>query len=163
MAGRVALITSSDYVHLTADDRLLPPELGRLGIQAVPVWNFDKRYLEELERAGVPIVPTIHVARGAGELSHAVAKRPRAGDFRIQAELGGGVQAFVPDPELVVQARACVSGAPSLPTYARVDGVVRAGRFLLMELEVLEPAMYLAHHGAAPARFARAIAARLSG
>jgi hypothetical protein len=34
--------------------------------------------------------------------------------------------------------------------YARVDGVVQEGRFLLMELEVFEPLMFLARHPEAP-------------
>ena len=47
--------------------------------------------------------------------------------------------------------------------YARVDGVVQDGRFLLMELEVFEPLMFLARHPEAPRRFARAIQGRLLG
>jgi len=47
--------------------------------------------------------------------------------------------------------------------YARVDGVVQDGRFLLMELEVFEPLMFLARHPEAPGRFARAIQGRLLG
>ena len=46
--------------------------------------------------------------------------------------------------------------------YARVDGVVDEGRFLLMELELIEPALFLADHPAAPSRFADAIANALA-
>jgi len=42
-----------------------------------------------------------------------------------------------------------------------VDGVVKDGRFLLMELEVFEPLMFLSHDPEAPGRFARAIRGRL--
>jgi hypothetical protein len=62
---------------------------------------------------------------------------------------------------LVEQARTCIAHAPASTVYARVDGVVRDGRFLLMELEVFEPLMFLARHPEAPARFARAIEKRL--
>jgi hypothetical protein len=44
-----------------------------------------------------------------------------------------------------------------------VDGVVKSGKFLLMELEIFEPTMFLSCHPEAPARFARAIADRLLG
>jgi hypothetical protein len=63
--------------------------------------------------------------------------------------------------ELVAQARACLAHAPGPTVYARVDGVVKDGQFLLMELEAFEPLMFLACHPEAPARFARAIARRL--
>jgi hypothetical protein len=42
--------------------------------------------------------------------------------------------------------------------YARVDGVVDEDRFLLMELELIEPMLFLADHPDAPTRFAEAIA-----
>lgn len=97
-----------------------------------------------------------------GEFSHAVRKRPRAGEWRVQFQYGGTNEPAEVAPALIAQARACVLAAPSLPVYARVDGVVKDGGFLLMELEVLEPLMFLARHPEAPARFARAIAGRLA-
>src|SRR5262245_22706433 len=63
----------------------------------------------------------------------------------------------------VEQARAFVLAAPSLPVYARVDGVVRDGAFVLMELEVFEPLMFLSKHPAAASRFALAVKGRLAG
>jgi hypothetical protein len=45
--------------------------------------------------------------------------------------------------------------------YARVDGISRDGAFLLMELELIEPNLYLSHDPRAPARLAAAIARRL--
>jgi glutathione synthase/RimK-type ligase-like ATP-grasp enzyme len=198
-------------------------------------WNYDKGYLQDLEAAGVPLVPTIGIRRGEqadiaalarargwneivvkptisggayrtyrfcvddaaaytkeiddtladrgvlvqpflpeilsdGELSllffdgvfsHAVRKRPRPGDYRVQFQFGGTTESVEVDPTLVAQARACVLAAPSLPVYARVDGVVKDGRFLLMELEVFEPLMFLACHPEAPGRFARAVEGRV--
>jgi hypothetical protein len=56
----------------------------------------------------------------------------------------------------------CVLAAPSLPVYARVDGLIKEGQFLLMELEVFEPLMFLSAHPEAPARFARAVHTRWS-
>jgi glutathione synthase/RimK-type ligase-like ATP-grasp enzyme len=96
-----------------------------------------------------------------GVFSHAVRKRPRAGEYRVQFQYGGTTEDAIVDARLIEQARACVLAAPSLPVYARVDGVIRSGRFLLMELEAFEPLMYLAGHPHAPTRFARAIAGRL--
>ncbi|NGP52296.1 hypothetical protein [Thioalkalivibrio sp. XN8] len=197
-------------------------------------WNFDKRYLQDLEAAGVALVPTIFIGRGeradvaalarargwdeivvkptvsggayrthrfrvveaaayqaqidetladrglmvqpflpeifAGELSllffdgvfsHAVRKRAKPGDYRVQFRFGGTTERVEVEPALVAQARACALAAPSLPVYARVDGVIKDGQFLLMELEVFEPLMFLSHDPEAAGRFARAIRGRL--
>jgi glutathione synthase/RimK-type ligase-like ATP-grasp enzyme len=97
-----------------------------------------------------------------GVFSHAVCKRPKAGDYRVQFQFGGTTERVEVEPALVEQARACALAAPSLPVYARVDGVVKDGQFLLMELEVFEPLMFLAHHPEAPGRFARAVQGRLA-
>ncbi len=92
-----------------------------------------------------------------GAFSHAVRKRPAHGDYRVQGQFGGTVEPVDARAEWVDAARACIAAAPALPTYARVDGVVVDGHFLLMELEVFEPLMFLAHHPLAAERFARAI------
>jgi len=96
-----------------------------------------------------------------GVYSHAALKRPAAGDYRVQFQYGGTNEDTEVSDELVAQAHVCIENCPALPVYARVDGVVKDGRFLLMELEVFEPLMFLARHPEAPARFARAIAGRL--
>ncbi len=97
-----------------------------------------------------------------GVYSHAVRKRPKPGDYRVQFQYGGTTESIEVEPSLVAQARACALAAPSLPVYARVDGVVRDGAFLLMELEIFEPLMFLAQHPEAPERFARAVQGRLA-
>jgi hypothetical protein len=47
-------------------------------------------------------------------------------------------------------------------TYARVDGCLVDGRFVLMELELIEPLLYLSLEPHAAGRFAKAIAAALA-
>ncbi|HSF41657.1 MAG TPA: hypothetical protein VLT87_17795 [Thermoanaerobaculia bacterium] len=93
----------------------------------------------------------------AGEYSHAVLKRPRAGDFRVQTEHGGSTLAQRPSPALVAQARQVLEHIPGPWLYARVDGVEVDGTFLLMELELIEPSLFLACDREAPARFATAV------
>ena len=79
-----------------------------------------------------------------GAFSHAVLKRARPGDFRVQAEHGGSQAPVTPSAPIVDQARAALLAAPSSGLYARVDGVVRDGRLILMELELIEPFLYFA-------------------
>lgn len=97
-----------------------------------------------------------------GAYSHAVTKTPRPGDFRVQEEHGGIIQALDPDPVLRAAGDRLLAALPGTPLQARAD-FVRANdgnSFWLMELELIEPSLYLRMHPEAPARFARALDAR---
>ncbi len=94
-----------------------------------------------------------------GEFSHAVLKRPRTGDFRVQHEHGGSAEPATPPAQAVATARAILVRAPAAWLYARVDGVEIGGKFVLVELEMLEPALFLGAQRQAAERFADAIAA----
>ena len=192
-------------------------------------WNVDKTYLHEVERRGVPIIPTRHVPRGAsvalpalleevgwadavvkpsvsggafetwrarasspdserfarqveamdcliqpfldeliseGEwsllffrdsYSHAVLKRPGQGDFRVQEEFGGVALPAEPTPAIVDAATRALAVSGHRTLYARVDGVVRGGRFEVMELELVEPSLFLGQAPGAAGRFAQAL------
>lgn len=195
-------------------------------------WNVDKRYLADLERLGVEIVPTLwgrgldepgllalpdrlgsdelvlkpRVSANAldtfrlrreqlpgrreelircyanrdwmaqpflpavveegeyslfffsGQYSHTVLKTPARGDFRVQEEHGGQLRAVAPEAELERAAWAAHDALPLVPLYARAD-LVRdpAGRFRLMELELVEPSLYFPLDPQSPARFASAL------
>jgi len=201
------------------------------------LWNSDKRYLVELEKCGVPIIPTQvvsasqlrntlatmparevvikptvsgtawHTVRGVageaefdqavaqlpqeldylvqpylpevasdgewsllffgGEYSHAVIKRPKAGDYRVQSDYGGVAQAAEPGADLVASAARVLEAAAAIGhadgAYARIDGVISQGSFLLMELEMIEPFLHLGHRADASERFAAHVFKRLTG
>ena len=93
----------------------------------------------------------------AGEYSHAVLKRPSSGDFRVQEELGGAAGPAMPSPRLIKQARAILAQVRRPLLYARIDGIERDGQFVLMELEINEPYLYLGSSFEAADRFADAI------
>ena len=94
-----------------------------------------------------------------GAFSHSVRKRPVAGDFRVQTEFGGSAVAERAPARVIAAAERVVSAVTGPWLYARVDGVETAEGFLLMELEMLEPLLFLELVADAPARFADAIAA----
>ena len=97
----------------------------------------------------------------AGAFSHAVLKKPRPGDFRVQNDFGGTSHLADPPSHVLVSATRAVQAVE--PTaYARVDGVVDRGKFHLMELELIEPMLFLADHPQAANRFAEAIARAVS-
>jgi hypothetical protein len=97
-----------------------------------------------------------------GQFSHAVLKTPKPGDFRVQSDFGGKSVAANPPAPILECARRAVQGlAPTL--YARVDGIFDRvhgqGQFCIMELELIEPALFLTSHPAAADRLADAIVA----
>jgi glutathione synthase/RimK-type ligase-like ATP-grasp enzyme len=217
--------------------------LNRLQAFGLPVvnplsvvrWNLDKRYLLDLERADVPVVPSRVVTHaeigdeirrlgvteavvkptiGAGAwhtlrlradsaeiasvlaelpahreylvqpfvpavetrgewslvyvrgvFSHAVLKRPAAGDYRVQEKLGGTVERADPPLAASAVAQRVLAALPDLGVrgvlVARVDLVEAEDGFRLMELELIEPQLYLRFDPDAGRRIARAIAVRL--
>src|SRR5260221_469134 len=97
-----------------------------------------------------------------GIFSHAVLKRPAAGDFRVQQEHGGLAETFTPPAGLLYQANHIASTVPQVrdSLYCRIDAVARDGKVVLMELELIEPELFLGLAEGAPERFAEAIASR---
>jgi glutathione synthase/RimK-type ligase-like ATP-grasp enzyme len=92
-----------------------------------------------------------------GEYSHAVLKKPPSGDFRVQGELGGSLEPRDPSPAVVEQARRVLSHVAGPLLYARVDGIERDEEFVLMELELNEPFLYIGSSSGAENLFAEAI------
>jgi hypothetical protein len=94
-----------------------------------------------------------------GEHSHTVLKTPQAGDFRVQEEHGGAIRAVQAEADLLAAGDAALTAVGEEPLYARAD-FVRApddAGFWLMELELIEPSLYLRTDPGAPWRFARAL------
>ena len=81
-----------------------------------------------------------------GKFSHAIVKKPKNGDFRVQSQFGGQYHAFEPDAALLATAQNIIDNFGGDLLYARVDGIVKDGQFLLMELELIEPDLYFDYH-----------------
>lgn len=92
-----------------------------------------------------------HIADGevslvaiAGELVHSVCKVPAKGEFRVQGAYGGKVMAHQTTEEERALVRAVIKALPDVPAYARIDIVKdNQGRVALMELELIEPQLFL--------------------
>lgn len=94
----------------------------------------------------------------AGRLSHAVRKRPAPGDFRVQSIWGGTVEPAQPEPASVELAERALSQLDGPPLYGRVDLVTDLdGNPCLIELELIEPNLYLTQHPAAAEALADAV------
>jgi glutathione synthase/RimK-type ligase-like ATP-grasp enzyme len=239
----LVLRSTWDYWHRVPEFRAW---LERIHTAALPLWNppqlalwsLDKRYLRDLELAGVPVLPTRWLQRGdavplaqvledagwrravikpvvsanadgawatslanaaideqrfrnelaardlmvqcfadaiagegewslsfmGGAFSHAVIKQPAPGDFRVQADFAGTHRIAQADAMLVDIARRTLEAVPSPWLYARVDLVHAGDGYRVMELEMLEPSLFMAADPErAPERFADAITALLPG
>ncbi len=91
------------------------------------------------------------------KFSHAVCKTPKAGDFRIQSQFGGMYQPTTVSDNVLAQAQKIVDTIDDELLYARVDGIVIGDKLYLMELELIEPDLYLDHHADAYESFVNAI------
>ncbi|TKC62095.1 hypothetical protein FBD94_07635 [Pedobacter hiemivivus] len=78
-----------------------------------------------------------------GKYSHCSLKTPKQGDFRVQHYHGGSISYPTPNPLHIEQAEIYVKSLPVATLYARVDGVVINDSFELMELELIEPYLFL--------------------
>lgn len=93
-----------------------------------------------------------------GQFSHSVVKRPKAGDFRVQPHLGGVTLPSMPPAGGIELAKEALAAAPARATYARVDLVPDdEGTLRIMELELIEPALFLDHSDDGGALFVRSI------
>ncbi|MFF5384349.1 ATP-grasp domain-containing protein [Pedobacter suwonensis] len=220
---QVAILKSPwDYFDLIEDfytwlDLLVTKKVKLLNPINVVRWNSDKRYLKEIEAAGLKIIPSIFINKqnrvslkhffdefntdklivkpcisgGAkntfkvtidhveavnhqlnyllqeedfiiqpflpeilesgewsfiffnGTYSHSLIKRAKPGDFRVQPAHGGSVHPQNPDHDLIAMAQQYVDLFAKNCLYARVDGTFVNGDFLLMELELIEPFLFL--------------------
>ena len=76
-------------------------------------------------------------------LSHVLLKIPRTGDFRVQEEHGGILKSILnPEIDLIKFGFKVIKNLPKPCLYSRVDVVRFENKFLLMEVELIEPSLY---------------------
>lgn len=92
-----------------------------------------------------------------GEVSHVLRKRPAPGDFRAHGIYGGSVAAHAPVPEDLGAIRRIYELLPFDLDYARIDVVRHDGRLAVLELELIEPILYLGLAREADERLAAAV------
>ena len=85
----------------------------------------------------------VSVMAAAGTPTHAVRKRPKAGDWRVQVNFGGSDERIDLDDELDGVARLVLGALEDVPSYARIDLVRHDGELHLIELELIEPDLFL--------------------
>lgn len=93
-----------------------------------------------------------------GKYSHALLKKPKPGDFRVQEEHGGILHSINADSSLINSAQEVMNVMEETPLYARVDLVRNAeDKFVVMEVELIEPSLYFNMDPNSAERFARVV------
>ena len=144
------------FAELETDTLVIKPQIGG-GAWRQVLYNKGDPYpsKDELPPEGAMIqafLPSV-IEEGeysflyfGGQFSHGLIKRPKKGDYRIQSLYGGTEETYEPSSAERASARAVLNALDFTPLYARVD-LLRGldGRLKLIELEMIEPYLYLAH------------------
>ncbi len=129
-------------------------------------WEQQKKFEEFLAQADMLVQKFMPEVQSQGEwsiiffdkkFSHSVIKLPVAKDFRVQNDFGGIATPATPPEFAIEQAKKIISLIEEPLLYARVDGVISENRFLLMELELIEPVLFLEQKNGSAKTFANAI------
>lgn len=113
-----------------------------------------------------PFEPSVHDGERSllffgGHYSHAIRKVPAVGDFRVHTRYGGHQLAHEPTTAELAVAQAALDCVAADLLYARVDLVGTAAAPLVMELELIEPEVFLPMADGSADRFAEAVLAAL--
>ena len=156
---------------LGSDRIIVKPVIGTnsqhsflLGRPVTP--NQQRELAETFERRAFFVQPFLANVQGEGEYSlfyfngeysHAILKVPRRGDYRSQEEHGSEIRSVSASGRLRDAAQRILALVEPQPVYVRID-LVRddADVFRLMELELIEPSLYLRTDAGAAGRFAQA-------
>lgn len=96
------------------------------------------------------------------EFSHAVLKKARPGDFRVQDDFGGTVHKYEATEEEIDFGLQAIYACPELPAYARVDFITdNSGSLAISELELIEPELWFRLNPSAAEILAEEILTRL--
>ena len=157
-------------------DAVIKPAVSASGfstrlVTGAPTSDDEQAYAEMIAVGDVLLQAWVPEVQERGEwsfvffdrqYSHAVLKRAAPGEFRVHIEWGGTVESAVPPSALVLDAQTLVDSMDLQVAYARVDGTEVDGRLMLMELELIEPELFLDHHPHAAARLASAVLRHLT-
>ncbi|MFT5858498.1 MAG: glutathione synthase/RimK-type ligase-like ATP-grasp enzyme [Flavobacteriaceae bacterium] len=82
-----------------------------------------------------------------GEYSHAIIKRGKPGEFRIQDDFGGTVAPYKPDAEMIAFVEKAFAACSPKPVYARIDIIWNNQNELCIgEIELIEPELWFRLH-----------------
>lgn len=97
-----------------------------------------------------------------GEFTHAILKKAKKGDFRVQDDFGGTVHPYEPSHIEIQFAEQVVRACKPIPAYARVDAMWdNEGDLAVSEVELIEPELWFREHKPAADKLARVVKNRI--
>ncbi|MEM7230369.1 MAG: hypothetical protein AAF432_16305 [Planctomycetota bacterium] len=160
---------------LSSDEIVIKPTIGATAHLAARLRRDDAAAVADHLRAVLghadamvqPFIPSvletgeISIMVFDGVFSHAVRKKPKQGDYRVQDDFGGSIERYEPDAQQISLAEH-IAGEVRECAYARIDLVQDdAGAWRVIEVEMIEPALYLAYGDHALRDFIETITSRL--
>lgn len=151
-------VNLSDYFQfLNAEKFILKPAVSggsknTFKVTAANVQEIESKLQNLLKKEDFIIQPFLTEIEEVGEwsflffggkYSHALLKKAKPGDFRVQHSHGGTIHPQNPSQHLIESAQQYVDQFAKGCLYARVDGAIVDNDFLLMELELIEPFLFL--------------------
>lgn len=143
----------------------------KLAPTSVP--EYEHLFGELLQQEAMMLQPFQHNVVDRGELSlmvidgqvtHAVLKIAKPGDFRVQDDFGGTVHLHEPTPAETAFAEKVIAACSPRPIYARVDLIYdNKDQLALTELELVEPEMWFRMMPEAAERLAEAVVGIVNG
>ena len=98
-----------------------------------------------------------------GKFTHAILKKAKAGDFRVQDDFGGSVHQYTPTKEEIQFAEKAFAACPEAPLYGRADIFYDNNNQLAIgELELIEPELWFRFNPQAADDLAEAILTHLN-
>ncbi|MFP2997516.1 hypothetical protein ABN763_16480 [Spongiivirga sp. MCCC 1A20706] len=93
-----------------------------------------------------------------GKYTHAILKKAKSGDYRVQDDFGGSVHDYEPTEKEIAFAEACFEACEEMPTYGRADILWdKNGNIMLGELEIIEPELWIRNNPQSAEDFADGI------
>jgi glutathione synthase/RimK-type ligase-like ATP-grasp enzyme len=164
------LVRAGEHAELGPGDNVVKPAVS-VGAERTSRFATQDD-LEALSATDdVLIQPYVHAIETNGEVSivcvdgaacHVVRKVPADGDFRSQEEHGAAVTVEELDDRHRALAAAALSAIGTRPLYARVDAVDTDGGLRIMELELIEPTLWLRRNPPTADVLAASIVAQLT-
>ena len=161
------IVNSKDWKHI-----VIKPAISASAFNTYKITNDEIEQKEQLfhellqthDMLVQPFFPTITELGEAslmvfgGEFTHAILKKAKAGDFRVQDDFGGTVHDYNPTQEEIKFAEKVFQSCTSLPIYGRVDIVWDTNKHIyLSELEIIEPELWIRNRPESANKIAEAV------
>ncbi|MFO7671953.1 MAG: hypothetical protein R6W31_20010 [Bacteroidales bacterium] len=140
--------------------RFLPEEAQKYEQSYQTLIKAESMMIQEFQ-VQVPVRGEVTFMVFDGRFTHAILKKAKEGDFRVQDDFGGTVHHYDPCAEEILFAEKVVERCGYNPLYARVDAIWdNLGNLAVSELELIEPELWFRFYPPAAGLLADAIIKR---